>query len=241
MSLLRKPVSHRGGRAERPRDLSGPTSGRVDGMAAVVRSIQPAGVVPLDAYSLETVHDASPLTTVEHTGSAERDAVELIQTAWAGDYPNAVSTPVDPIYIAQGIGIQVYRATLDPEVSGMLVKKPGLDPEIYLNRRDSDNRQRFTCAHELGHNVKRAASDEDAWEYVDARGPTASRGTHSDEIYANRFAACSCRVRSSPGSQRKTGRPSPCPSSSGSPSRRCTTGSTTLASRRVERRRRRIG
>jgi Zn-dependent peptidase ImmA (M78 family) len=97
--------------------------------------------------------------------------------------------PVDPVYIAQGLGVQVYVAVLDEGVSGMLVKRPRLDPAIYLNRLDSDNRQRFTCAHELGHYVQRASSDDDTWEYVDARGPAASKGTHPEEVYANQFAA----------------------------------------------------
>lgn len=128
------------------------------------------------------------LTSVEHTGSAERDAVGLLKASWTQFYP-AISAPVDPIFIAQGLGIQVYKGVLDEGVSGMLVKQPGLDPVIYLNSRDSENRQRFTCAHELGHYVKRASTDDEAWEYVDRRGPSASMGMDSDEIYANQFAA----------------------------------------------------
>jgi Zn-dependent peptidase ImmA (M78 family) len=128
------------------------------------------------------------MATVEHTGSAERDAVGLLRVAWAPNYPT-LTAPVDPIYIAQGLGLKVYTAILDEGVSGMLVKRPGLDPAIYLNKRDSKNRQRFTCAHELGHYVQRASTDDDAWEYVDERGPSAGQGTHPDEIYANGFAA----------------------------------------------------
>ena len=125
---------------------------------------------------------------IEHTGSAERDALGLLRVAWAPDYPT-LAAPVDPIYIAQGLGLKVYTAILDEGVSGMLVKRPALDPAIYLNKRDSKNRQRFTCAHELGHYVQRASTDDDAWEYVDRRGPSAAQGTNPDEIYANRFAA----------------------------------------------------
>lgn len=153
-----------------------PAAGAADGVIIV-------------AYPSRKVDTSKALTELAHTGSAERDAVALLRTAWAPDYPASMPAPVDPIYIAQGIGIQVYKATLDEGVSGMLVKRPGLDPAIYLNRRDSENRQRFTCAHELGHYVKRASSDEDAWEYVDARGPAAAQGTQPDEVYANGFAA----------------------------------------------------
>ncbi len=54
--------------------------------------------------------------------------------------------PVDPFMIAQRLGIKAYTANLDERVSGMLVKRPGEDPEIYVNDSDSPNRQRFTCA-----------------------------------------------------------------------------------------------
>lgn len=97
--------------------------------------------------------------------------------------------PVDPVSIARGLGIKVFLGDLPEGVSGMLVKQPRFDPEIYINGSDSPTRQRFTCAHELGHYVKRASSDDDFFEYVDTRGPSASRGTRADEIYANGFAA----------------------------------------------------
>ena len=103
-----------------------------------------------------------------------------------------VRLPVDPFAIARNLGINVYVSTLDEDVSGMLVKRAAYDdPEIYLNAGDSRNRQRFTCAHELGHYVKRTASGDanEIWEYVDRRDTLASRGHDPDEIYANQFAA----------------------------------------------------
>ncbi|MDX6690174.1 MAG: hypothetical protein QOG15_1631 [Solirubrobacteraceae bacterium] len=123
-----------------------------------------------------------------HTGDPERDAVGLLRASWAPDFPD-LPAPVDPIYIARGLGIEVFVGVLDEGVSGMLVKRPGLDPVIYLNRLESQNRQRFTCAHEIGHYVKRASRDDESFEYVDARGPSASQGSDPDEIYANGFAA----------------------------------------------------
>lgn len=134
------------------------------------------------------VVDVERLTKVAHTGSSERDAVGLLRVAWAPDYPN-LPAPVDPIFIAQGLGLQIFIGILDEGVSGMLVKRPRVEAAIYLNKREAENRQRFTCAHELGHYVRRASRDDDAWEYVDRRGPSASHGTDPDEIYANGFAA----------------------------------------------------
>jgi Zn-dependent peptidase ImmA (M78 family) len=123
--------------------------------------------------------------------TAERDAQEILNTVWtAGE--STMLLPVDPISIAQRLGIKVYTANMDPGVSGSLVKRAGYDdPEINLNAGDSRNRQRFTCAHEIGHYVKRSAAGEDneTWEYIDRRDSLTSTGRNPDEIYANQFAA----------------------------------------------------
>jgi Zn-dependent peptidase ImmA (M78 family) len=120
----------------------------------------------------------------------ERAAQELLETIWADD-SGEVPIPVNPVAIAERLGIKVFTAGLSDEVSGMLVKRgPDRDAEIYLNVRDSQNRQRFTCAHELGHYVRRSANGEDgAWEYIDRRGALASEGTDAEEVFANQFAA----------------------------------------------------
>jgi Zn-dependent peptidase ImmA (M78 family) len=115
---------------------------------------------------------------------AENDARELLSTVWAMPV-----LPVDPFTIAQRLGIKAYAANLDERVSGMLVKRPGEDPEIYVNASDSSNRQRFTCAHELGHYFKRSAAGDAEWEYVEYRDLLTSQGSNPEEIYANRFAA----------------------------------------------------
>lgn len=118
---------------------------------------------------------------------AVRDASKLLDQVWAS--PFGVEVPVDPVTIAKALGITVYTADLDPDVAGLLVKHGGEDPAIYLNSRDSENRQRFTCAHELGHYVQRSSSDFEDWEFVDRRDQLSSTGTDLNEIYANTFAA----------------------------------------------------
>jgi Zn-dependent peptidase ImmA (M78 family) len=117
----------------------------------------------------------------------EQSAQALLKTAWQQD--GQIALPVDPFRIAQKLGIKAFSAALDEGVSGFLIKRPGQDAEIYVHAQDSSNRQRFTCAHELGHYVKRSATGDDAWEYVEQRNLISTAGTNQEEIYANQFAA----------------------------------------------------
>jgi Zn-dependent peptidase ImmA (M78 family) len=114
---------------------------------------------------------------------AAADARRLLDEAWDG-----VTLPVDPVRIAKGLGISVVDVFLKENVSGALVKKPGQDPSILLNANDSKNRKRFTCAHELGHFVRRK-EDPDSYEYIDYRNALSGTGLSEDERYANTFAA----------------------------------------------------
>lgn len=118
----------------------------------------------------------------------ERDALEILSTHWVRE-DGAVMVPVDPIAIARKLEMSVYTADLADDVSGMLFMRAGSDPEIYLSRTDNYRRQRFTCAHELGHWAKHVAKGVESDKIVDHRGPLASTGGDADERYANRFAA----------------------------------------------------
>jgi len=114
--------------------------------------------------------------------AAAEDAAKLLKAAWGN------ATPVDPVAIARTAGLRVLEAELDEKTLGALVKNPGEDPVILLNQSDSDNRRRFTCAHELGHFVRRS-EEEDEYATVDLRNPLSAVGLDPDEIYANEFAA----------------------------------------------------
>ena len=76
---------------------------------------------------------------------------EIEATRLRGDTWGEGRYPVDPVRIAHELGIDVRQSFLSPNVSGALIKEVGQDPVILLNANDSRNRQRFTCAHELGH------------------------------------------------------------------------------------------
>jgi Zn-dependent peptidase ImmA (M78 family) len=118
----------------------------------------------------------------------EHDALEVLRTYWAKE-GDAIAVPVDPIAIARKLDISVYTADLANDISGMLFMKAGRDPEIFLSRTDNYKRQRFTCAHELGHWAKHIAEGVESDQVVDYRGSLASAGTDPVERYANQFAA----------------------------------------------------
>jgi Zn-dependent peptidase ImmA (M78 family) len=124
---------------------------------------------------------------------AERDAKELLEAVWMEGDSSAIRLPVDPFYIAKRLGIGVYEdPSLGKDISGVLRKNPFDDPEIVLNSNEHRNRQRFTCAHELGHYTKRSnqrGEGDGAWDYVDHRNFMSSTGKDPEEVYANQFAA----------------------------------------------------
>jgi Zn-dependent peptidase ImmA (M78 family) len=114
---------------------------------------------------------------------ADRAAQAILADTWND------SLPVDPVRIARLLGMDVITASLAPDVAGALVKERGQDPSIVLNAKDSSNRQRFTCAHEVGHFVRRKESGDD-YEYIDYRDIFSSTGEREEERFANSFAAC---------------------------------------------------
>lgn len=112
------------------------------------------------------------------------EAAERVRKEFWGD-----TVPVDPAQVAEALGLEVLAAQLGPQLAGALVKEPGRDPRIFLNGTDSSNRKRFTCAHEIGHFVKRTDGDSD-YEYYDFRDSfSSSSGVDPEERYANAFAA----------------------------------------------------
>lgn len=117
----------------------------------------------------------------------EVEAQQLLDSAWRA-HDGTLPLPVDPIVISRKLGIAVFEGDMKPNLSGRIVKESGADPRIVINKTDSFTRKRFTCAHELGHYLKRLSTD-DTFTYEDERGPMASTGLNEDEVFANQFAA----------------------------------------------------
>ncbi len=114
---------------------------------------------------------------------ASQDAANLLGATWP------LGVPVDPISIAKRTGLLVVSAVLDEDTMGALIKQPHQDPTIMINESDSENRKRFTCAHELGHFVRRSEESEE-YATVDLRSGLSKAGSDPEEVYANEFAAC---------------------------------------------------
>lgn len=123
--------------------------------------------------------------TVAVHAAAERDAQRLL------DRLGMTDIPVDPIKVARALGIVTWTSDLQENVAGVLVRKRGEPPEIYINAADHINRQRFTTAHEVGHFIDRARKGdaETPINFVDYRDDLSAQGTNPAEMYANGFAA----------------------------------------------------
>jgi Zn-dependent peptidase ImmA (M78 family) len=102
------------------------------------------------------------------------------------------SIPVDPVVLANSIGIIVNHATFsDENISGVVAKR-GDEALILVNRNDKPFRKRFTIAHEVGHYLLHFAENDG--ELVDHELDL-YRDTENDspdwvkEVEANQFAA----------------------------------------------------
>jgi Zn-dependent peptidase ImmA (M78 family) len=116
---------------------------------------------------------------------AEISASQVLDAYWFKTAEDEVMRPVDPIAIARKCDIQVFASIMD--ATGMLVPDP---LEIHININDSYLRQRFTCAHELGHWQLRLNDDSrDTEPVIEYRDVLSSLGKDPKERYANAFAA----------------------------------------------------
>ncbi|MEO8261813.1 MAG: ImmA/IrrE family metallo-endopeptidase [Pseudolysinimonas sp.] len=115
--------------------------------------------------------------------SAEEAAETVLQQSW-----DSQTLPVNPIAIAQRMGIAVYEAQLPGNVSGWIAREKADGPtEIYLDVDDNIRRRRFTCAHEIGHFVRR--QDDPTLVFVERRDGRSADGMDEEEIFANSFAS----------------------------------------------------
>ncbi|WP_275628991.1 ImmA/IrrE family metallo-endopeptidase [Pseudomonas sp. 273] len=104
-------------------------------------------------------------------------ALDVLKAHW--DF----KLPVDPIAIAERMGIEVQAGSPLDRESGHYSYRDG-DPLITYNPADSTVRRRFTVAHEIGHHIN---GDVDAPRDTDKQMSASVRDPR--EVAANRFAA----------------------------------------------------
>ena len=98
--------------------------------------------------------------------------------------------PVDPVWIANEMGLSVVETALDSSVSGALLKAPEQDPVIILNQNDSKARKRFACAHQLGRYITHTDGGCPLeYEYIDYRGYVAGGADNLESMHTGSFAA----------------------------------------------------
>jgi Zn-dependent peptidase ImmA (M78 family) len=111
----------------------------------------------------------------------EKDALRLVKATFREGFP------VEPVGIADRLGVRVREAKLDENTLGALFMKPGADPKIVLNRRHSFLRRRLTCALELGHYVRMSVKTGE-YKRVDLHDGSEEEGGEADDGYAHEFA-----------------------------------------------------
>jgi Zn-dependent peptidase ImmA (M78 family) len=119
-----------------------------------------------------------------------RDAWELVERMWVKK-PGFITLPIDPFEISDRLGIKTWSDdTLPPDIAGILRKEADFkEPEIFLNDDDSRERNRFTCAHALGHHIRNVEiGNYGVWEIVEGRDLFAAELRDCDNIYATEFA-----------------------------------------------------
>lgn len=108
-----------------------------------------------------------------------------------------ISQPaVNPIEIANVLDLRVVDQQAPPdggEISGCLIRRPGLPPVIGVNPAQHENRRRFTIAHEIGHFLlhegeKIHVSHTQSFR-VNFRDADSGTAVFPDEKEANYFAA----------------------------------------------------
>lgn len=111
---------------------------------------------------------------------AEKDALRVLRSSFRE------GIAVEPVGIAGRLGVLVREVKFGEDILGALFMKPGVDPEIVLNRRHSFLRRRLTCALEMGHYAMSAKVDQ--YKRVDLTDRSEEVGGESNDEYAHEFA-----------------------------------------------------
>lgn len=120
---------------------------------------------------------------------AERLANQLLREFWVHD--NQVRYPIDPYWIATKKKLRVFEVPdMNLSIIGRIEIKSG-QGLVFINKKYSINRKRFTCAHELGHYIDYEGNGllNEGFDHVDYGNHVSEKGSGVDEVFANQFAA----------------------------------------------------
>jgi len=97
---------------------------------------------------------------------------------------------INPSQVADHLGIDVVLENFSNDISGALIRKKGGKATIAINKTDSENRKRFSIAHECGHYVLKHKGELFVDNFVlNKRDKRSSYAIDQKEIEANAFAA----------------------------------------------------
>lgn len=108
-------------------------------------------------------------------------AAEVLERYWDG------SIPVNPVSIANAMGVQVFKMPMEDGASGFVETNDGTHT-ITVNQNDVRVRQRFTIAHEIGH-IALGHTCDGTKVLRDTAAAFMSGNKDPKEVDANSFAA----------------------------------------------------
>lgn len=116
-------------------------------------------------------------------------AKKIIAEQKIESFTDKFQVPIEKIIELHGIS---YHETTLPsdDISGILYLEAGKKPQIIINGTHSDERKRFTAAHELGHFIlHKQTSGIHIDKRLFFRNKVSKEATDPAEVEANRFAA----------------------------------------------------
>jgi Zn-dependent peptidase ImmA (M78 family) len=120
---------------------------------------------------------------------SESDSRKLLESSWWLNPKKNYPLPVDPVILAVKLGIKVKISFLPSDVSGETSIPYMGNPEISLNKNDELTRNRFACAHGIGHYIHSRNSTNFDLLFVDYRSTLMNLDNTPEEVYCNQFAS----------------------------------------------------
>jgi Zn-dependent peptidase ImmA (M78 family) len=102
---------------------------------------------------------------------------------------NIQGPPIDLMVLCKSYGIVLKSVDIPDDISGMLQRTEKAGAAIFVNDKHSDNRKRFTIAHELGHFFLNHTKGIHVDKSIIFRNEDSSKALYNTEIEANKFAA----------------------------------------------------